>query len=331
VDYFFRFAHPWLAIALVLVVCIAALVKNFWQKPIKFRYSLTSAIGKTNKSVNNAFKWVPFTLRLSLLSLLGLLVARPQWVNSNSKVSVDGVDIMVVLDASGSMQCFDDVHDQRSRFEVAKAEAIRFIKKRENDPIGLVLFGKDAISRCPLTLDKNILTEIVDKLEIGDINPDGTVLSIALSMAIRRLKDSHAKSKIIILLTDGEPTPGLDIEPQRAVDLAKKLDIKIYTIGIGGEHGGLWKDPLFGVRQMGFRLNTQLLQAIAQQTGGRFFLATKPEDMKLIYDTIDSLETTEYETPIFTNIVDLIVPFGLAACVLLLLELLLTSFVWFCV
>jgi Ca-activated chloride channel homolog len=331
VDYFFRFAHPWLAIVLLIVVSIAAVIKVVWYKPLKFRYSLVNAIGKSNHSVSTAFKWVPFVLRLGLLVVLGLLIARPQWVNSNSKVSLEGIDIMVVLDASGSMQCFDDIHDQRSRFEVAKTEAIHFIKKRENDPIGLVLFGKDAISRCPLTLDKNILTEIVQDLKLGDINPDGTVLSIGLSMAIKRLKDSKAKSKIIILLTDGEPTPGLDIEPQMAVDLAKKLGIKIYTIGIGGEHGGLWRDPLFGVRQMGFRLNTNLLQAIAQQTGGQFFLAAKPDDMKRIYDTIDTLETTEYETPMFTSILELIIPFGLSACALLLLELVMTSFVWFCV
>lgn len=330
-DYFFQFAHPWVAFVLLVSVCIGALIKLFWYKPIKFRYSLAGAIGKTNHSVGNAFKWVPFLLRLSLLAVLGLLIARPQWINSNSKVHVEGVDIMVVLDASGSMQCFDDVQDQRPRFEVAKKEAIRFIEKRQNDPIGLVLFGKDAISRCPLTLDKNILKEIVDNLKLGDINPDGTVLSIGLSMAVKRLKDSKAKSKIIVLLTDGEPTPGLDIEPQIAVDLAKKLGIKIYTIGIGGEHGGLWKDPLFGIRQMGFRLNSQLLQAIAQQTGGQFFLATKPDDMKRIYDTIDTLETTEYEAPIFTSVLDLIIPFALGAFVLLLLELFITSFVWFCV
>lgn len=330
-DYFFRFAHPWIALCLLGLVFIGALIKLFWYKPIRFRYSLAGTISKTHHMPGKAFKIIPFFLRFSLLALLALLIARPQWINSNSKVHVEGVDIMVVLDASGSMQCFDDVEDQRSRFEVAKKEAIRFVEKRQNDPIGLVLFGKDAISRCPLTLDKNILKEIVGNLQLGDINPDGTVLSIALSMAVKRLKDSLAKSKIIILLTDGEPTPGLDIEPQVAVDLAKKLGIKIYTIGIGGQHGGLWKDPLFGVRQMGFRLNTQLLQAIAQQTGGQFFLATKPDDMKRIYDTIDALETTQYEAPIFTNILDLIIPCAFGAFALLFLELFMTSFVWFCI
>jgi Ca-activated chloride channel homolog len=250
-------------------------------------------------------------------------------VNVQSKIHAEGIDIMMVLDASGSMQCFDDVHDQRMRFEVAKKEAIRFIDKRENDPIGLVIFGKDALSRCPLTLDKTIVKTIINELNLGDINPDGTVLSIAMSMAAKRLKDSKAKSKIMIVLTDGEPTPGIDIEPQIAVDLAKKLGIKIYTIGIGDEHGGLWKDPLFGVRSMGFKLNTKLLHAIAVQTGGKFFLAKKPDELKHIYDIIDSLEKTDYEMPIFTHYTDLVLPMLFIILAFLCMELMATSFIWF--
>lgn len=328
-DYFFRFAHPWVALVGVLAAVIFALIRLKFHKPVVYRYSLASELKKSHYTVSQVHYYIPLLLRFLSLLTLGILIGRPQLVNVNSKVHVEGLDIMLVLDASGSMQCFDDLQDRRPRFDVAKAEAIRFIEKRENDQIGLVIFGRDAISRCPLTLDKHILTTIIQDLKLGDINADGTVLSMAISMAVNRLKDSKAKSKVLIVLTDGEPTPGLDIEPQMAVNLAKKLGIKIYTIGVGSEQGGFWHDPLFGVRSMGFKINKKLLQAIAEQTGGKFFLAQNPEDIAQVYDTINTLETTEYETSIFTNYFDLVLPFIALALVLLLLELLVSTFVWF--
>ncbi|MEX0940443.1 MAG: VWA domain-containing protein [Candidatus Babeliales bacterium] len=326
---FFWFKHPWIAIGGIFFVIFLALIRWFWYKPIMLSYSLTSALKKTEQKTSIIFKVVPFLLRAALLYSLVLFLARPQLVNVKSKVQTEGIDIMMVLDASGSMQCFDDVRDRRSRFEVAKKEAISFIEQRENDQIGLVIFGKDAISRCPLTLDKHILTEIIDKLELGMIDPDGTVLSIAICMAAKRLKNAKAKSKVMIVLTDGEPTLGLDLQPQLAINLVKKLGIKVYTIGIGNEQGGFWHDPLFGIRPMGFRLNTALLQEIAGNTGGQFYLAEKPEDMKRIYNTINQLEKTEYEAPIFTQYTDLVLPFALMALGIFLIELLVTSFVWF--
>ncbi len=328
-EYFFRFAHPWVAVANIIIVVLIAFIRHKFYKPVLYRYSLTSELKRTNYTISHIQHYMPFVLRLFALLTLGLLVARPQLVNVHSKVHIEGHDIMLVLDASGSMQCFDDIRDQRPRFEVAKQEAIRFIEKREHDQIGLVLFGRDAISRCPLTLDKNILKSIIKDLKLGDINPDGTVLSIAISMAANRLKKSKAKTKLIILLTDGEPTPGIDIEPSIPVELARKLGIKIYTIGVGGEHGGLWHDPLFGIRSMGFKMNKQLLQAIAQQTGGQFFAAQNPDDIARIYDTIDTLEKTEIETDVFSNYYELVFPFIIAILIFLLSELLLTTFVWF--
>lgn len=328
-EYFFRFAHPWVALTSIIAVVLIAFVRYKFHRPVLYRYSLTSELKKSNYTVSQVQHYLPFVLRFLTLLALGLLVARPQLVNVHSKVHIEGHDIMLVLDASGSMQCFDDIKDQRPRFDVAKQEAIRFIEKREHDQIGLVIFGRDAISRCPLTLDKNILKGIVQELKLGDINPDGTVLSIATSMAANRLKKSTAKTKLIILLTDGEPTPGIDIQPSIPVELAKKLGIKIYTIGVGGEHGGLWHDPLFGIRSMGFKMNKQLLQAIAQQTGGQFFAAQNPDDIARIYDTIDMLEKTEIETNVFSNYYDLVFPFVLAILIFLLSELLLTTFVWF--
>lgn len=330
-DYFFRLAHPVVALTLVIGSLVIALLRFYFRKPVAYRYPLVGSLKKVSLPTQSLTKHAPLALRLSSLVLLAVLIGRPQLVDVKSNVNVEGIDIMLVLDASGSMQCFDDLKDQRSRFTVAKQEAIRFVEKRENDPIGLVIFGRDAISRCPLTLDKNILKEIIADLELGDINPDGTVLSTAIAMAANRLKTSKAKSTVMILLTDGAPTPGMDMDPKTALDLAKKLGIKIYTVGIGGDHGGLLRDQFNSIRSMGFGLNKQLLSFIAQETGGKFFLAKSPDDMKRIYDTIDTLEKTEIETNIFSKYYDLVVPFVIIIFLLLLLELFVTSTLWFIV
>lgn len=326
-----RLLHPWLVFIAVLIISIIAVMRYFLYKPIQLRYSLVSAlVGADSINISMAHKRVPFLLRFLMLLLLAVVLGRPQQVNVHSKVHVEGIDIMLVLDASGSMQCFDDVADPKPRFDIAKQEAMRFIQKRPDDPIGLVLFGQYAVSRCPLTLDKNIIHDIIEPLKLGMINPDGTVLCTAICMAAKRLKNSKSKSKIMIVLTDGEPTAELDIEPRKAIELVKKLGIKVYTIGIGGEHGGLVQDPFFGIRPMGFKLNKKLLEAIAHHTGGKFFLAKNATDMKNIYDTIDTLEKTEYEVPLFTQYKELIDYFGILILVLLVAEIIATSLIWFC-
>ncbi|MGE0207091.1 MAG: VWA domain-containing protein [Candidatus Babeliales bacterium] len=329
-DYFFRLAHKEVAFFIIIVVLAAALWRYKFYKSATYSYSLTHYLTTALPVLSvPLYKIVPFVLRLLALLVLALLVARPQLVNVHSKVHVEGHDIMLVLDASGSMQCFDDLQDKRPRFQVAKEEAIRFIEKRQDDQVGLVIFGKDAISRCPLTLDHHILKGILEDLKLGDIDPDGTVLSIALSMAANRLKQSKAKTKLIIALTDGEPTPGVDIQPQIAVALAKKLGVKIYTIGIGNDQGGFWYDPLFGVRSTGFKVNKDLLRAVSSETGGKFFYAHNPDELAKIYDAIDQLEKTEYETSVFSHYYELTFLFISLILILLLIELLTTTFVWF--
>lgn len=319
-NYSFRFAYPWVLALGVIILLFSIIVRRFFHKPVIYRYSLSSLLLEKGYGAS----WLPFKLlaldRLLLLGVLALIAARPQLVDVQSKIPVEGIDIMLVLDASGSMQCFDDLQDQRSRFEVAKTEAIHFAERRENDQIGGVIFGKDAVSRWPLTLDKKIIVEIIKNLEIGSVNPDGTVLSVAIAMAARRLQQSTSKTKIMIVLTDGEPTPGIDIDPQIAINLAKKLGIKIYTIGVGGEHGGMWRDPIFGIRAMGFKLNSALLKTFAQETGGHYFEAHHPQELQQIYATIDQLEKTEHEATIFSTYYELFIPFLIAAFCLLAFE-----------
>lgn len=298
------------------------------KKGLRYRYSLVTQLANDRVSRSWGRTMLHLLRMMALFSLL-IVLARPVLVDSNSKVQVEGIDIMMVLDVSNSMMLFDDLRDRRPRIAVAKEEAIKFVEKRTNDQVGLVIFGRDAVSRCPLTFDKKIVTDIIGKLELGVINADGTVLAQSIVTAANRLKASKAKSKIMILLTDGEPTPELDVDPRGAVEIAQQLGIKIYTIGIGGEHGGLLEDPLFGVRSMGFQLNTKLLKAISQATGGVFFEAKRPDDLEKIYATIDQLEKTEYETTHYQNYYDIFIPFLVAALVVLIIELLAATFVWF--
>ncbi len=326
-SYLFRFAWPEVLYVLVPVLVALVLYRFRWHKKAVYSYPLTNTLKAAKKTTRHPYKKIFSLMRFITLATLALLIAKPQSVDVRSKVDVEGIDILLTLDVSGSMELRDDKKDPRSRVEIAKAEAIRFIEKRDNDAIGLVIFGADAVSRCPLTMDKNILNDIVRDLKVGVVNADGTSLSTAIVTAANRLKDSKAKSKIIILLTDGEPSEH-DISPELAIEAAKKLGIKVYTVGIGNDKEKLVRHPIYGVISLP-RVNVPLLEKIAQQTGGKFFMAHNSSDMRSIYDTIDALETTTHETPIFTMYHDIFMPFVWGLFALLLLESLLTSLVWF--
>ena len=227
------------------------------------------------------------------------------------------------------MEFIDDLSERKPRIEVAKSEAIRFIEKRPNDPIGIVMFGMEAISRCPLTLDKTILKEIIGSIKIGEIDERGTWLGTGLATAINRLRNSKSKTKIIILLTDGSPTPPEKIEPDVAVEMAKQFNIKIYTIGIGNEKGCFVNNPLFGWQQIPeYSLNVQLLKDIAQKTGGKFFKAGNSKEMRLSYDTIDNLEKTKIESELFHNYYEAFLTFIWVILTLLGIEFLLRFLIW---
>lgn len=327
-DYYIRFAYFGLFLFFITLLLIAAWYRWKYYKPVIYKHTTVSLLKRRGIASSYFEKNFLFIIRFIILFLLVLLIGKPQFVDIRSKVPVEGIDIMLALDVSGSMQCFDDIHDKRSRIEVAKYEAIRFVKKRENDAIGVIIFGRYAVSKCPLTVDKKIVQSVIQDLQIGQIDPRETVLSTGIVNAANRLKNSKAKSKIIILLTDGEPTPS-DIKPEIAIDIAKKLGIKIYTVGIGGEHGGLAEDPFYGIVSCGAKLNEVLLKEIAEATGGKFFYAKNPNDMRNIYDTIDKLEKTEYETNVYNRSYDFFIPIIFLVIFLYVLELALATFVWF--
>ncbi|HLJ31213.1 MAG TPA: VWA domain-containing protein [Candidatus Babeliales bacterium] len=326
-HFFVRSAYPWYSVVLIAIILMFMIARRLLRRTVVYRYSLGHAIKKNGMATVHVHKKVFYMLRVLVLLLLALAIAKPQIVDSRSQVPVAGIDIILVLDVSGSMQFRDYDDDERSRFEVAKAEASRFIEKRTNDALGLVLFGKDAVSRCPITFDKELLQRVVEELKLGVIDSDGTMLITGIITAANRLKHSHAASKVMIVLTDGEPSEG-DMDPSVGIDVAKKLGIKIYTVGIGSEQEQIFRHPLYGIITKP-KVNKELLTKIASQTGGHYFLAHSAADMRRIYDTIDALEKTEHDVPMFSVYYDLLVPFVGFIMMIIFFELFFSTYVWF--
>lgn len=321
-------ANLYLGVFLIVITVLTLFYIFKFKKEVVYQYSLVSFIkskGYKNFSLPYYFYKI---IRFLILLLLALLAAKPQLINYKKPVNVEGIDIVLTLDVSGSMQSFDDLSDQRSRFEVAKDEAIKFVDKRDSDSIGLVIFAKQAVTRCPLTLDKKMLKDILRDLKLGYIDGDGTAISRSLLTSANRLKNSESKSKVIIFLTDGQPTVR-DVDPNEVIKILNKLDIKVYTIGVGNQQGGYVQHPLLGIMQTQNSLNIPLLRGIAEKTGGEFFLAQNPQDMKDIYKKINELEKTERKTKVYYSYLDFFIPIIFVVLLLLFVELFFSIFVWF--
>ncbi len=321
-----QIVYPYfLLIGLPLLVILALFRWWYYKEPV-YRYSSILPL----KNLVRKGKWhtfIPYLLRLAVLAVLCLALGRLREPDERSKVPIQGVDIMLVLDSSGSMQLIDDRTTERTRLDIARDEATKFIKKRANDPMGLVIFSGVAVTRCPLTLDKPMLEEILKQTTVKTIPIDGTVLSDGIIVAANRLKKSTAASRIMIVLTDGAPSHN-DSNPSIALELAKKLGIKIYTIGIGSQDGGWFYHDFFGWQQNRSQYNEPLLEHLARETGGTYFKASNPAELEQIYDTIDTLERSEHDMPIYSRYVEYFTYFLWLAALLLLLELLLTTLVW---
>ncbi len=298
---FVRFLYPELFFVLIPLFVGVFIYYVWWRPSPRYVYPLTGSLAGTSRS---SARWILTLLRSLVLLGLIILIARPQVVDERSKIPVEGVAIVVALDVSGSMQLFDDPHDRRSRVEVAKTEAIRFIEKRIDDPIGVVIFGNEVLTRCPLTLDKHILKEIIAKVAIGDVDAEGTALGSGLAMSINRLRKSTAKSKIVILLTDGVPQ-GDVIAPDTAIELAKQFGVKVYTIGIGRPGGGYLEAYGGNIVQAQDSVDMTLLEKIARETKGKAFRADNPKQLRAIYDHIDLLEKTVQETSMYHQFYEL--------------------------
>jgi Ca-activated chloride channel homolog len=326
--------NPWYLLLLIAwVPMIWVYLRREKNRPA-VSFSVTHVLRKIPSSKWVYLRHVPFVLRCAGIGLLAIALARPQQGTSEEEVTTEGIDIMLVLDVSFSMRALD--FHPNNRLFVAKETIKDFIKKRRNDRIGLVVFAKRAYTKCPLTLDYNILTQFVDKIDFEDFG-DATAIGTAIATAANRLKDTPAKSKVMILLTDGGNNFG-EIAPLAAAKASGDLGIKIYTIGVGKE--GLVPYPVQVIDQFSGKvvgtqiqnvqsdLDEQLLADIAGATGGKFFRAQNAEKLKEIYDTIDKMEKTEIKTKLYTSYADRFFPWLIAGCVLLFAESIL-SLTWF--
>ena len=323
------FAHPYFLLLLLLLPLMAWL-KGKKGKPPAFVYSsvqLVRGILNVTQARSGGFL---SALRWLTLALFIVALAQPRLTKSETKVTASGVDIVVALDMSGSMisEDFQVQNEPVNRFNMARNVLKGFIDKRPNDRIGLVVFASEAYIATPLTLDHDYLMQNLDRLKIGDIEQNRTAVGSALSSAINRLRELKSKSKIVVLMTDGQNNSG-KIQPLTAAEAAQALKVKVYTIGVGKRGTApmpVGRDPFTGQilrREVPVDIDEDTLQKIAQQTGGKYYRADNAENFKAIYTQIDKLEKTEAELKKFAHHRELfgwIISPGLA---LLLLEILL--------
>jgi len=248
---------------------------------------------------------------------LVVALARPQSAFRQHEVEVEGVDIVLALDISGSMKAMDF---KPNRLGVTKKVAAEFIKNRPNDRIGLVVYAGEAFTQCPVTSDHNTLLGLLEKVKF-DIIEDGTAIGDGLGTAINRLRDSEAKSKIIILLSDGVNNRGY-MDPYSAAEIAKNMGIKVYTIGAGTTGQAPYPTP-YGNQMMNTEIDEKLLQTIANETGGKYFRATNDNKLKAVYEEIDKMEKTILNEKVYENKADAFFPFLLIGIILLIAYLLL--------
>ena len=258
-------------------------------------------------------------LQLLGLSFLILALARPQWVLKEEKLIGEGINIFLAMDLSSSMLSQDFTPN---RLEVSKAVAQEFVEKRKFDKIGIVAFSGEGFTYCPLTTDHLILNTLLKELQCGFLQ-DGTAIGLGLATAINRLKDDSIKSKTIILITDGVNNAG-DVSPQLAMELAKSLGVKIYSIGVGsnGEaYSPIGRRPdgeyIFGMAPV--NIDESLLNYLSQETGGRYYRATSKTELEKIYDEIDRLEKTKIEVKTFKRYSEEFRPFLIIGILLITL------------
>ncbi|MES2410113.1 MAG: VWA domain-containing protein [Bacteroidota bacterium] len=277
----------------------AAVLWQIWKRKQQSpTLKISSVKGfKAQKSLLAKLKPFLFVLRLLALSSLIIAMARPRKVDISSQTkSTKGVDIVMAIDVSGSMLAKDL---KPNRMEALKKVAENFVEGRPNDRIGIVVYASEAYTKTPVTSDKAIIQQAIQSIKYDNVLQDGTGIGMGLTTAVNRLKDSKAKSKVIILLTDGVNNAGF-IEPETASQIAKEYGIKVYTIGIGTNGNAMFPYAYapnggFLFRMMPVEIDVNLLQTIARNTGGKYFRATSNSKLESIYKEINKLETTEIQ------------------------------------
>lgn len=320
-DEFFQF-YSRQAFWLFLIVVPLFVFDLYKLHLIKFPLSSSKIFSQNKKSWRQVLEFLPPLFRFLALSLVVIALARPQWGHEYTEVESEGIDIILTLDTSESMRALDmELNGKESdRLEVVKSVVDEFIRGRQFDRIGMVVFGEHAYTQCPLTLDYEVLRGYLDMIEIG-IAGDATAIGNALATSVKRLEKSEAKSKIIVLLTDGRSNAG-QVSPKVAAELAKEKGIKVYTISIGTKGPVPYpQQGFFGMQKGYVNLDTDedTLKEISEITGARFFQAGTTEALSEIYKSIDKMEKTKVEMNKFSEYKEMYFNYLMAAVLFLLL------------
>ena len=318
---FFRFEDPWL---LLILLSLPILILRERTIASVINYSSLASLKAVSQHHSKIKAMVPIVLRFIAITLFIIAFARPQEGHKRTEILSQGVDIVLAIDTSGSMQALDFKKNetQVTRLSVVKDVVAEFVKNREMDRIGMVVFGANAFTQCPLTLDQSILLSFLDKLKIG-MAGDATAIGSAIGISARRLKDLKSKSKVIILLTDGRNNSGA-ISPLQAAEIAKSLGIKVYTIGVGKRgKAPFLVDSIFGKRLIyqNVDIDEEVLNKISKMTDAKYFRATDLKSLKDIYKQIDLLEKSEVKSIDHSEHKELFHYFLIPGLILLLTEI----------
>ena len=313
------FHNPeYLFLLLLLIPIVFWYIWELQKSDASLQISSHRNLTKFPQSWKVKFRHGPFILRTLTIALIIIALARPQASNSWRTQNAEGIDIMMALDISSTMT-IDDVRP--TRLEAAKSVASEFILSRPNDNIGLVIFARQSFTQCPMTTDHAVLINLFNEVKPGMID-DGTAIGLGLANAVNRIKESKAKSKVIILLTDGSNNAG-DIAPITAAEIAKTFGIRVYTIGVGTT--GIVNMPVqtpYGIQyqQMKSEFDAKSLQQIANMTGGKYYNATDNEKLRQIYQDIDKLEKTKISVQQYSKKEEQFYWFALLAFIFLVIE-----------
>jgi Ca-activated chloride channel family protein len=325
------FAHPYVLLLLLLLPALAWL-KGKAGQAAAFVYSSVDLVRPISGLRRSRAGSILAKLRWLALALFIVALAQPRLIRGESHVKASGIDIVVALDISGSMRS-EDFGPGQSRIKLAKEVLGKFIDNRPNDRIGMVAFAKDAFIVSPPTLDHDFLQQQLERLDIGVIESDATAIGSALMAALNRIKDLKDKSKIVVLMTDGENNSG-KIPPLTAADAAQALGVKVYTIGIGKQGTAPYptgRRDQYGrmlYQDMAVDIDEDTLTKISQQTHGKYYRADTADTLRRIYDEIDRLEKTKVEVNKYQHYDELFGQAAIAGLAVLLMEMILTQTVW---
>ena len=315
-----RFEDPWLLFFGLLLVPV---FYRYWKRrgSAKIRFSSLAPFGAIAPSPNVQLRHSLIVLRCMGIGLCVIALARPQAGQKETEIITEGIDIMLCLDTSGSMRALDFEREGRrtDRLDIVKEVVREFVQKRKNDRIGMVVFGEQAFTQCPLTMDYGVLLSFLDRIEIG-MAGDSTAVGSALATGVKRLKDVPGKSKVTILVTDGRNNAGR-IAPETAAEIARTYKVKVYTIGVGVEgESPFMMETLFGKRYVYQKvdLDEETLQHIADETGGLYFRATDTASLEKIYEQIDKMERTEAKVKEYMEFEELFARFAFPGLLLIL-------------